>query len=68
MSETLSTAVHTLAPSGAGNGNRSMTTIFVFIYSGLWQRASAVASPKTPDPIMRIEEGISASEDDIASA
>lgn len=53
---------HTLAPSGAGNGRRSTTTILVSLYSGRWQRASAVASPKQPEPIIRMEEGISGRE------
>lgn len=60
--------VHTLAPSGAGNGRRSMRTIFVSEYSGRWQRASAVARPKAPEPIIRIEDGIRAEgEGDIAN-
>ena len=35
-----------------------MSTIFVSLYSDRRQRASAVARPNAPEPIIRIEEGI----------
>ena len=46
-----------LDPSGEGKGERSRTVILVLEYSGRWVSAYAVARPKTPDPMMRIEEG-----------
>jgi len=44
---------------------RSTTTILVSLYSGLWQRASAVARPKTPEPTIMMEEGIRAADGDM---
>lgn len=49
-----------LDPSIEGKGERSKTVIFVLLYEGREVRAYAVERPKTPEPIMRIDFGISA--------
>ena len=48
----------TLALSGAGNGCRSTRVIAVSLKDGLLQREYAVERPKTPLPIIRMDEGI----------
>jgi len=48
----------TLAPSGAGNGNRSITHMADSLYSSLSHNARAVDKPKTPDPMIKINAGI----------
>lgn len=49
---------YTLAPSGAGNGCRSTRVMEVSLKDGLLQREYAVERPKTPLPIIRMDEGI----------
>ena len=44
-------------PSGAGNGLRSTTVIFVFENSSRFARAHAVERPKTPEPTIKMESG-----------
>jgi hypothetical protein len=44
--------------SGAGNGCLSTSVIDVFLNGGRLHKERAVERPKTPDPIMRIEDGI----------
>lgn len=53
-----SKVVYTLAPSGAGNGDLSITTMADSLYSSLSHRARAVDNPKTPDPMMRMRAGM----------
>ena len=48
----------TLDPSGVGKGCRSTSVIEVFLKSGFLHSDHAVDKPKTPLPIMRIEDGI----------
>jgi hypothetical protein len=50
--------VLTLEPSGAGNGWRSNNVILVSLKRGFLHRDHAVDSPKTPLPMIRIDEGI----------
>lgn len=44
-------------PSGEGKGERSRRFMRVFLKEGRVARARAVESPKTPEPIIRIEDG-----------
>lgn len=46
------------AASGAGNADRSTIVIFVFSYPERWERAYAVLRPKTPEPMIKIEDGV----------
>ncbi len=46
------------AASAAGKGSLSSSVIFVLLYSERLVRAHAVLNPKTPEPSIRIEEGI----------
>ncbi len=49
-----------LEPSGEGKGERSRTVILVEEKGGRVARERAVERPKTPEPIMRIDEGVEA--------
>jgi hypothetical protein len=44
-------------PSGEGKGERSRRVMRVFLKEGRVARDRAVERPKTPEPIMRIEDG-----------
>ena len=50
--------VSMLDPSGEGKGDRSRTVMAVSEYWGLRERDRAVDKPKTPDPIIKIVEGV----------
>lgn len=49
----------TLAPSGAGNSQRSITVILTTLKSMFLASECAVERPNTPDPMMRTDLGSS---------
>jgi hypothetical protein len=49
--------VSTEEPSSEGKGERSRRVMRLFLKEGRVARARAVERPKTPEPIMRIEDG-----------
>jgi hypothetical protein len=48
----------TLDPSGAGNGCLSISVIWVSLNCGFLHSDHAVERPKTPLPMMRMEDGM----------
>ena len=46
------------AASGAGKSRRSRRVIEVVLNASRWARAWAVLRPKTPEPTIKIEEGM----------